>query len=139
MNVHLFVWVTFAVRGTPSERLARSAERPRVYGIRNILEPANDPNTQGKETTNTDLATKIIDPKESAQLTADLNTMFEEENDFGFVPGFEELPFEGGVPSSLNELVDWLDIAGGETPDAISAPHDIQHFRTFSTDDKWPI
>nr|KAG5687936.1 hypothetical protein BaRGS_021644 [Batillaria attramentaria] len=55
--------------------------------------------------------------------------MFEAENDFGFVPGFEEFPFDGGVPSSLDQLVDWLDIEGGEARDGTSAPHDIQHFR----------
>lgn len=57
----------------------------------------------------------------------------------GFVPGMEgPLQFEGVVPSSLDELVDWLDIAG-EDYQKSSVPRDIQHFPTFSTDDKWPI
>lgn len=69
--------------------------------------------------------------------------MFEGENgDFGFVQGSgEESLFDGdGVPSTLDELVDWLDIGGGQTPQKSTAgPHGIQPCTTFSTDDKWPI
>jgi len=81
-------------------------------------------------------------------------TMYEGEeyDDFGLVPGYSEgkMDLGDGVPvSSLDELVDWLDIAGEELgrdhdPSAMlkqtTAPlPDIQHFSTFSTDDEWPI
>lgn len=68
---------------------------------------------------------------------------------FGLVPDcgdlFEEVDRPGKVPSSLDQLCDWLDIVGeeeqtchGKLP-TTSAPNNIQHFPTFSTDDKWPI
>lgn len=72
-------------------------------------------------------------------MSLDLSTMFEGENDFGLVPGSEDTSFGGGVPSSLDELVDWLDIVGEEHDKSTTAPHNIQYFTTFSTDDKWPI
>jgi hypothetical protein len=69
---------------------------------------------------------------------------------FGLVPDCGErfsLGEENGpdVPSSLDQLCDWLDIAGGEQaydfkmPGTAKDPQDIQPFRTFSTDDEWPI
>lgn len=78
----------------------------------------------------------------------------DDDNDdgFGLVPdcgdkfsfGDEEGP---DVPSSLDQLCDWLDIAGeegsnpvsGKLPDYTTTPHDIQPFTTFSTHDRWPI
>lgn len=42
----------------------------------------------------------------------------------------------GEIPQSLDELVDLLDIkASYET----TGSHDIQHFSTFASEDKWPI
>lgn len=78
-----------------------------------------------------------INPVDFDLLTSDFNAMFQDEKQ-GFGPGTEELALGDGVPSSLDQLVDWLDIAWGETDDT-SLSHDIQHFDTFSTDDKWPI
>lgn len=100
-----------------------------------------------KPTTHNPLANEsttdfTIEPRALEQLSLELSTMFEGENDFGLVPGSEDISFGDGVPSSLDELVDWLDIAG---PDVVAekttttSPHDIQHFPTFSTDDEWPI
>jgi len=80
--------------------------------------------------------------------------MYEEEydfdQDFGLVPGYKEGKMEDpgdGVPvSSLDELVDWLDIAGEgvDHPAAMTKQTtaffpDIQHFSTFNTHDEWPI
>ena len=70
-----------------------------------------------------------IEPRALEQLSFDLSTMFEAENDFGLVPDSEGISFGDGVPSSLDELVDWLDIAGGDVAvqkmNTTTSPHDI--------------
>lgn len=43
---------------------------------------------------------------------------------------------DGDAPSTLDELVDMLDIK--ETLGTVVS-HDIQHFSAFASEDKWPI
>lgn len=70
---------------------------------------------------------------------------------FGLVPDCGDnfsIGEENGpdVPSSLDQLCDWLDITGGaeqaddyKFPLTTKAPQGIQPFPTFSTNDQWPI
>ena len=111
-----------------------------TIGLETDQEPPNPVTKLNNPSRNEESINLTIEPQGLDQLSLDLSTMYEAENDFGLVPGSEGLPFEDGVPSSLDELVDWLDIAGGEAPaKSTAAPHGIQPYSTFSTDDKWPI
>ena len=104
--------------------------------------PPNPTTQTNNPYTNESTTDLTIESRAVEQLSFDLSTMFEGESDFGLVPGSEGIPFGDGVPSSLDELVDWLDIAGADVAvdkTTTTRPHDIQHFRTFSTDDEWPI
>lgn len=112
--------------------------------ITSVKDPEQpNPTTEKNNPVNSSTTDSTIEPRALEQLSFDLSTMFEAENDFGLVPGSEGISFGDGVPSSLDELVDWLDIAGGDVAvqkmNTTTSPHDIQHFPTFSTDDEWPI
>lgn len=112
--------------------------------ITSVKDPEQpNPTTEKNNPVNSSTTDFTIEPRALEQLSFDLSTMFEAENDFGLVPGSEGISFGDGVPSSLDELVDWLDIAGGDVAvqkmNTTTSPHDIQHFPTFSTDDEWPI
>jgi len=43
------------------------------------------------------------------------------------------------MPTSLDDLVDWLEIKDASTTAGAEDVHDIQHFPTFANEDMWPI
>jgi len=43
------------------------------------------------------------------------------------------------MPTSLDDLVDWLDIKEASATDGVDDVHDIQHFPAFAPEDMWPI
>jgi len=101
--------------------------------------------------------------KDRSVSLAEIAAMFEGEFDddgFGLVPEWS-LPdaaikgggegegeadgFPGGVPASLDQLVDWLDLPGGGAPagdklkDDTASPGLGRYYSTFSANDEWPI
>lgn len=74
--------------------------------------------------------TRSITATATAEATTGVDRMMEADEIFSF---YDE---EGGIPQTLDELVDLLDI---KVSSGTAGSSDIQHFPTFASEDMWPI